>query len=275
MKLSNSGIDYDSLNDSDHARVSLFMNKEAGIQLPTNKRNLIETRLRKRQRALQFKTLSEYIDYALVESEQEQVHFIDALTTNKTEFFRESSHYPFFQEYLANVSSNETVKVWSAGCSSGEEPYTLAMLASESRHPKVSIMATDISVSMLKRAQRAIYPHTAATPIPSAMRQRYLLRRKTSSSDEIKIASTPRQLVSFKTFNLITGQYSSLPQFDIIFCRNVMIYFDADQRENITRQFCRRLKLGGLLFIGHSETLKNEKPTLHAIAPTVYRKEAN
>ena len=274
MSMSTSSINYDSLSDKDHARVSLFMNKEAGIQLPTNKKNLIETRLRKRQRALQLKTLSEYIDYALVKSEQEQIHFIDALTTNKTEFFREASHYPFFVDYLANAKSNDEVRVWSAGCSSGEEPYTLAILASENNRCRVSIMATDISVSMLQRAKRAIYPHSSVTPIPPALRNRYLLRRKTSSADEIKIAPEPRKLVSFKTFNLITGQYNALPQFDVIFCRNVMIYFDAEQRENITRQFCRRLKPGGLLFIGHSETLKNEKPMLSPIAPTIYQREA-
>lgn len=267
-------INYDNLTDKDHARVSLFMNKEAGIQLPPNKKNLIETRLRKRQRALKFKSLSDYISYALESSEDEQIHFIDALTTNKTEFFRETSHYDHYAQYLEAAPHNLPLKIWSAGCSSGEEPYTLAMLAAEYRPHNTSILATDISVSMLKRAKRGIYPHSSVNPIPLSMRKRYLLRRKNDTTDEIKIAPDVRKFVTFDTFNLITGKYASLPKFDIIFCRNVMIYFNAEQREKIMLQFCSCLKAGGLLFIGHSETLNNEKPYLCAIAPTVYRREA-
>mgnify|MGYP000093998872 FL=1 len=267
-------INYDNLTDKDHARVSLFMSKEAGIQLPQNKKNLIETRLRKRQRALKFKSLSDYISYALDASEDEQIHFIDALTTNKTEFFREASHYDYYVQYLEAAAQNVPLKVWSAGCSSGEEPYTLAMLAAEHRPHNTSILATDISVSMLKRAKRGIYPHSTVTPIPLAMRKRYLLRRKTEATDEIKIAPDVRKFVTFDTFNLITSNYASLPKFDIIFCRNVMIYFNAEQREKIMFQFCSRLKAGGLLFIGHSETLNNEKPHLSTVAPTVYQREA-
>ncbi|WP_394222889.1 CheR family methyltransferase [Alteromonas gracilis] len=269
-----STISYDSLSDRDHTRVSQFMDRHAGIQLPKNKKNLIETRLRKRQRALNFKTLSEYIKFALESSEDEQIHLIDSLTTNKTEFFREASHYDHYIYYLQSVPSNTQVKIWSAGCSSGEEPYTLALLASEHRPQSTAIFATDISVSMLQRARRAIYPHSSISSIPLTMRRRYLLRRKTEAADEIKISAPVRQLVNFDTFNLITSSYKSLPVFDIIFCRNVMIYFNAQQRESIIRQFCNRLKPQGLLFIGHSETLNNEKPHLRAVAPTVYQRES-
>jgi len=265
-------VEHDTLTDKDHQRVATFMNEEAGIQLPKNKRNLIETRLRKRQRTLKCRSLSHYIDYALADTNSEQLHFIDALTTNKTEFFREASHYPFYIDYIS-AQHPSTVRVWSAGCSSGEEPYTLAILAEEHASTPVSIHATDISTSMLQRANRAVYTHDSAAPIPLHLRKKYLLRRKTETADEIKIAPSPRKRVTFEPFNLITGHYASLSPFDIIFCRNVMIYFNAAQRENIVRQFCRCLKPGGLLFIGHSETLNNEKAMFSSIAPTVYRRE--
>jgi len=265
-------VEQDTLTDKDHQRVATFMDKEAGIQLPKNKRNLIETRLRKRQRLLKCRSLSHYIDYALGDKNSEQLHFIDALTTNKTEFFREASHYPFYIDYIS-ARHQSTIRVWSAGCSSGEEPYTLAILAEEYADNAVSIHATDISTSMLARAKRAIYTHDSAAPIPLNLRKKYLLRRKTDTADEIKIAPSPRKCVTFEPFNLITGHYASFSPFDIIFCRNVMIYFNAQQRENIVRQFCRCLKPGGLLFIGHSETLNNEKAMLSSIAPTVYRRE--
>lgn len=272
LTMLNNNITPDSLSIEDHQRVAAYMNKNAGIQLPKAKKNLIETRLRKRQRTLGFASLKQYIDHALGQSSEEHVHLVDALTTNKTEFFREKNHYDYYINYLNQNAHHKDITIWSAGCSSGEEPYTLAILANEHNHSNVSIHATDISVSMLNKAKRAVYPHTSVTPIPLPMRQRHLLRRKREFADEVKIAPHCRDIIRFYNFNLVTGQFAALPEFNIIFCRNVMIYFSAEQREKIVHQFTQRLVKGGLLFIGHSETINSGKSQLRVVAPTIYQK---
>lgn len=268
-----SDIQYDALHPRDHQRIARFIGEQAGIQLPEHKRNLIETRLRKRQRALGYQTLRDYVGEALTPGSDETLFLIDALTTNKTEFFREASHYEWYTRYLKENGRAEPIHIWSAGCSSGEEPYTLSMLAMEER-ADVRIVATDISCSMLELARRAIYLHKTVTPVPLALRNKYLLRRKTDGRDEVKIARAVREKVRFDEFNLITDDFAAMPRFDMIFCRNVMIYFNTLQRQQLVDRFYRQLKPGGMFFIGHSESLKDTAGKFDIVVPTVYLRGA-
>lgn len=268
----------DRLKEADHRRVAVFVDQHAGIQLPAQKRNLIETRLRKRQRALGFDSLTDYIDFALDLNQNEHVLLIDALTTNKTEFFRERDHFDVLVEYVRHqiprtITREKPLDCWSAGCSSGQEPYTIAMVLRHMLLEDFLIWATDISVSVLERARKAVYPHREADAISLDYRKKYLLRSKDKPSDLIKMSSDIRRHVQFSEFNLVSGNFRSLRPFDVIFCRNVMIYFDSRQRHKIIRQFHSVLRPGGLLFIGHSETITADLFGFRQLVPTVYVKQ--
>ena len=271
----------DTLSQADRLRVAQFVDQIAGIQLPESKKVLIETRLRKRQKALGYGSLKEYVDDVLTHrsSEFELTHFLDALTTNKTGFYREAEHFEFLLSYIVKhgMTQASPFRVWSAGCSSGEEPYTLAIELSElaakvgSFTPEIT--ATDISVSCLAVAKRAIYSHDKIEMMPMEKRRRHLLRAKEKADPRIMIAPQTASHVAFSEFNLKTGDYAAFKQrFSAIFCRNVMIYFGNEDRQTLTDRFAASLKEGGLLFIGHSESLLDKHNRFERLVPTIYRK---
>lgn len=275
----------DSLSASDHKRVAQFVREIAGIQLPDSKRALIESRLRKRQRELGCASLKDYIRLALEEDDSgaEKVLLVDHLTTNKTDFFREPAHFDFLSEHLRQrwrqASSNgprRPLRVWSAGCSSGEEPYTLAMvlnqLGEELDGLDYRILATDVSTGILRRAKAAVYTQTQINGIPLAMRQRYLLRHRQPEKPLFKVDASVRRKVDFGQFNLMAASYRFDAPFDMIFCRNVMIYFDNATREQMLHRFHQALAPEGLFFIGHSEGLGGNRRDFESLIPTVYRK---
>jgi chemotaxis protein methyltransferase CheR len=273
----------DALSERDHRRVAAFIEGHAGIQLPASKRSLIEGRLRKRQRALGYGSLHAYIDHALdTAGEGERLHLLDALTTNKTDFYREADHFRYLRQHvLGELAAKRAagwqrpLRIWSAGCSSGEEPYTLAIELLELRRElpglRFEIVATDISASSLEKARRGIYPHSRVEPIPLPLRKRYLLRSRDRKQDLVRIAPEVREQVSFDSFNLLTDAYDFSPKFDLIFCRNVMIYFNQADRSQIAHRFAATLQPGGLLFIGHSETLNDTGAEFVQQVPTIYR----
>lgn len=273
----------DELTERDRKRVASYIEHNAGIQLPASKHSLIETRLRKRQRKLGYYSLKEYIDFALSSSEgqSERINLLDALTTNKTDFYREPDHFKFLHDYIlgeffpGRAAENRPLRIWSAGCSSGEEPYTLAMEMLEiQRHRpgfKFEILATDISVSCLQTARQAIYPHCKIEPVPMALRKRYLMRGKSNGKELVRMAPEVREKITFTSFNLLTDSYDFKPRFDVIFCRNVMIYFNNEDRSQIAHRFAHSLQTDGLLLIGHSETLADRGTVFKQIIPTVYR----
>lgn len=270
----------DSLKERDHRRLAMFIDEAAGIQLPAHKRSLIESRLRKRLVVTGKDNFREYLDWALSDR-YEQVMLIDVLTTNKTDFFRESNHFDFLQGYLSERLQNTSLRsrnyrFWSAGCSTGEEPYTLAIVLENLKRDypgfQYSIEATDIAPSVLETARRGVYSHDLVHPIPMADRKRYLLRKKTRQLDLVRMGPELRHNIRFKSFNLITGDFSSMGEFDGIFCRNVMIYFSPAQREQIIKHFAAALSIGGLFFIGHSEGLSARQFGFDSPKPTVYQK---
>jgi len=275
----------DNLSPGDHRRVAQYIREVAGIQLPDTKRALIESRLRKRQRARGCASLKDYIRLALEEdaSGAEKILLLDQLTTNKTDFFREAAHFDFLKNHLRRCWSDwpasrrrQPLRFWSAGCSSGEEPYTLAMvlnaLSDELNGLDYRILATDVSTEILRRAKAGVYSQTQIAGIPLAMRKRFLLRHRQPEKPLYRVDASVRQRVVFGQFNLMADSYNFEAPFDFIFCRNVMIYFDNDTREKMLSRFHRVLLPDGLFFIGHSEGLAGNRRDFETLIPTVYRK---
>lgn len=267
----------DELSLSDHRRLAQFMAQTVGIQLPPSKKSLVEARLRHRQLQLGFDNLGQYIQATLEGDRQEQVLMIDALTTNKTDFLREPVHFDILTEQLDTLlKRHRDLLFWSAGCSTGEEPYTLAMLLmlwqEQRRDFDFHILATDISVSCLTIARQATYPTARIDPLPMEWRKRFLLRCRDPRKDVVRMAPEVRNKITFDEFNLMQGDFARLDQFDVIFCRNVMIYFSSEQRQWLIARFHRQLYPGGLLFVGLSEGISSSRASLSQLSPSVYRR---
>jgi len=273
------------LSQNEFSQLSKFIYEHWGIHLPPTKRQLLEGRLRKRLLALQMDTFQEYCTYLFSPEgiSSEAPCMIDLVTTNKTEFLREPDHFEYLSRTAIpelwaglNSRSNESLRVWSAGCSSGEEPYTLAMVMSEFKlaNPqfRFRILATDISSRMLAVARDGIYPESRITPTPLEWRRRYLLRSKDPSQNLIRFTPEIREKIVFHRLNLMEIGTHVHETFHVIFCRNVIIYFDKSTQEKVIREFHRRLSPGGYLFLGHSETLTGMDVSFQPVAPTVYRK---
>jgi chemotaxis protein methyltransferase CheR len=203
---------------------------------------------------------------------------VDAVATNKTDFFREPYHFDFLlTKGLPELASfHREIKVWSAGCSTGEEPYTLAMVLSEfvqQNGLNFSILATDISTRALQKAKRAIYDHERIGPVPPELRRKYLLRGKGHREGFIRIKPSLRSKVQFMRLNLTDPGFDDLAEpVHIIFCRNVMIYFDPPTQKDLVRRFCRYLPHNGYLFTGHSESHLGNNLPLVQVAPTIHRR---
>lgn len=282
--LSGAGVD---LSNHDFQRLSGFIYDELGIKMPESKRSMLTGRLGKRLRALSLSSFGDYCDFLFSAEglEQEMVHLINAVTTNKTDFFREPAHF----DYLVRQALPELrrcgllgpggkLKFWSAGCSTGEEPYTLAMVLAEVQAQTpgfgFEILATDISTRVLEVARRAVYPLERVEPVPATLRSKYLLKNKDRNNPLVRIAPELRSRVSFGQLNFMAETFGLREPLDVIFCRNVIIYFDKQTQERLMVKFCRHLKTGGFLFLGHSESLHGYDVPLSQVAPTVYRKLA-
>lgn len=275
----------DSLSIKDRKRVVDFVTGRAGIQLPESKQSLIESRLRKRQRLLGFSSLGEYVKHVFSDQQgsAEQVHLLDALTTNKTDFYREPNHFIFMRKHIQEQLhkapyrySTAPYSVWSAGCSSGEEAYTLAMELLELKrahsHFHFRIFASDISVSCLQKAREGIYPMERIAPVNDTLRKRYLFKSKDVSRSLVAMSQQLKNCIRFEALNLLGTCFPVRESFDIIFCRNVMIYFDSAHRMEIIRRFNTCLKSHGLLIVGHSETLVGNTQNYRQLQPTIYQK---
>jgi len=269
----------------DFKRLSTFIFKEYGIKMPEIKKTMLQSRLHKRLRELNMSSYKEYIEYLFSKEGQqsEVIHMIDMVSTNKTDFFREPVHFDFLHsdvlpELLNADKPNRMVKLWSAGCSSGEEPYTIAMSLSEfaASNPgygfDFSILATDISTRMLKTAVEAIYKEPRVEMLPINLKKKYLLRSKDRTSPTVRIIPELRRRISFARLNFMDTQYNVPDSFDIVFCRNVLIYFDRETQEKVINKLCSKLKPNGFFFLGHSESITNFDVPLHQLRPTIFRK---
>jgi len=271
----------EELGENEFRRFSELIQSEFGIKMPPTKRVLLQSRFQKRLRALGMHSYKEYCDYVFSEHghEQERKHLIDVVTTNTTHFFREPKHWDIINQIVLpdlwqrGVGRGTPLKLWSAGCSSGEEPYTLSMILSEfqSHHSgfDFSILATDISTEILQKAKRAVYALEKADEIPMEMKKKYLLKSK--NKPLIKIDSALQQKVTFQRLNFMDN-FKLQEKQDIIFCRNVVIYFDRATQVVLFNKFCNNIKTGGYLFIGHSESLSGMQLPIKQVAPTVFKR---
>jgi chemotaxis protein methyltransferase CheR len=270
----------DGLSSRDYARLRELIYTQTGICLGQEKKTMVEVRLKRRLRTLNMATYSAYCDFVFGRKgmREELVFLINVITTNKTDFFREPAHFEFLiQKAVPELAlPGRPIVVWSAGCSSGEEPYTMAMVLSEyaQTHPgfRFRILASDISTSVLEKAGMGVYSLESAAPIPLALKRRYLLRSRDSSSARVRVVPELRKLIEFRRLNFMDADYMLAEEVDAIFCRNVLIYFDRTTQENILRKLVHNLIPSGYLFVGHSETLHDMDLPVVPIAPALYRK---
>ena len=269
------------LSEKDFTRLAGFIHDEYGIKLPLAKKIMLESRLNKRLKLLKMSSFHDYVEFVLSHDgkEYELIHMIDLVTTNKTDFFREPVHFDYMvQNALPDLLSRRTdrneIKLWSAGCSTGEEPYTLAMVLSEfaEKQPgfNFSILATDISNRVLTAAKNAIYDIEKVAPVSQSLKKKYLLKSKDKTKGHVRIKPILRNRIAFHRLNLMDSDYPVLTPVDIIFCRNVIIYFDRPTQEKLITRMCRYLKPGGYLFVGHSETLFSMNVPVRQVSPTIY-----
>lgn len=273
-----------TLTSSDFQQLSSLIYSELGIKMPETKNTMLTGRLARRLRALGLGTFTQYCQFLFSPKglEEEMVHLINAVTTNKTDFFREPSHFDYLTRTALTVlqekqrfSSRRPLRIWSAGCSTGEEPYTLAMVLSDYRASqpgfRFGILATDISTRVLEIARRAVYPMERIEPISQQHRKNYLLKGRDQRNPEVRIAPELRNLVRFGRLNFMDEDFGLPEMVDIIFCRNVIIYFDKETQEKLMVKFSRHLNPGGYLFLGHSELLHGYQTPFVQVAPTIYR----
>ncbi|MDD4951641.1 MAG: protein-glutamate O-methyltransferase [Desulfovibrionaceae bacterium] len=269
-----------AMKEREFRRFSEFLHQECGIKLPASKKTLLEARLQKRLRELGMAHYKDYCEYVFSCQglEEELPRLIDVVTTNTTDFFREPRHFEFLvervlPEWLSRSGLGQALKVWSAGCSTGEEPYTLAMVLSEFAERRsgfrFQVQATDICNQALGRAVNAVYPEERTAPIPTGLKRKYLLRSRDRSKKLVRVGPEIRGRVCFKRLNFM-GEYDFPEKMDVIFCRNVLIYFDRPTQEFVLGRFCEHLRRGGYLFIGHSESLAGMALPLSHVAPTIY-----
>lgn len=271
------------LSDDEFNKLSSLVQDELGIKMPAAKKTLLESRLQKRLRALGLASYAEYCDLLFNRGGMgtELIHMLDLVTTNKTDFFRESHHFEFLVDtalpHLMRRGGRK-MSIWSAGCSSGEEPYTMAMVLSEyarvnsSAGFDYSIRATDISTRVLEAASKGIYREDRIIPVPEDYKRKYFLRSRDSSKGLVRIVPELRSKINFSRVNLMDETYPVENPLDIIFCRNVIIYFDKPTQERLFTKFCEYLRPGGFIFIGHSETLSGMDLPLRKVSNSVYMK---
>ncbi len=272
------------MSDRDFLRLSRFIYESCGINLPPGKKTMIEGRLRKRLRALGMDSFGRYCEFLFSPSgmQSEHVHMIDVVTTNKTDFFREPEHFDYLSKtvlpelVLSPGATRRRINVWSAACSTGEEPYTLSMVlaefAQECSRFDFSVLATDISTVVLEKAALGIYEHERVIPVPMMLRKKYLLKSRHKEKGLVRIAPELRGYVRFRRLNFLDDDYGIDERMDVVFCRNALIYFDRPTQEKFVFRFLEHMRRGGYLFIGHSESLNGMELPLEQTAATVYRK---
>ena len=274
------------MSDRDFSRFRELIYEQCGINLSKAKKTMLTARLRKRLRSLNMDTFGHYYDYvsSVKGRTHEMVQMLDVVSTNKTDFFREPKHFESLtKEILPSIvrsgrwSPGRRLNVWSAGCSSGEEPYTIAMLLadfmSRNRAGDFSILATDISTRVLEKAKKGIYPEAVADPIPTILKRRYLMRGTGTQQGFCRIVPELRSRIRFQRLNLNNGKdFGMKTRMDIIFCRNVIIYFDRETQKRLFKKFYEQILPGGYIFIGHSETLHGINDRFKAIAVATYKK---
>lgn len=267
-----------TINESDFLRLVNFVKQHYGIDL-SKKKHLITGRLSNTILSMGFSSFQDYVDYLIKTKKPDDLELmLNKLTTNYTYFMREESHFQFLTDtilpYLTSVKKDKVLSIWSAGCSSGEEPYTISMILKEYLGSKASswdtrVLATDISQNALNAATNAVYDSSSLQNLPAGWKSKYF--RQTEQAGVFTVSPEIKSNVIFRTFNLMDPIKFRL-KFDVIFCRNVMIYFDQPTKDALINRFYQATAPGGYLLIGHSETLNKEKSPYKYLKPATYRK---
>ncbi|CUQ67262.1 CheR family methyltransferase [Candidatus Nitrospira inopinata] len=268
-----------SITRDEFRRFQKLIYDESGIALNDQKESLLVSRLMKRLRELGVDTFSEYYEKVTGDPTGEEfTKLLDCVSTNKTDFFREPRHFAFLREQiLPQLERDKRVRIWSSACSTGEEPYTIAITLYEGvRDPAqwdFKILASDLSTRVLARAASGVYEEERLRDVEPAVLRRHFLRGRGEREGLFKIKPHLASVVRFRRINLMDDQFPIKTPLDVIFCRNVMIYFDRPTQEQLVNKFHRYLKPGGYLCIGHSESLQWVRHPFKLVAPTIYRKE--
>lgn len=271
-----------SLSDKEFEAISALVYDKFGINLTDQKRSLVIGRLQKLMRAKGLDSFQGYLDYIEADTSHEALgELIDRISTNHTFFYREQDHFKFLKETVlpevvkkANKKGSKDIRIWCAGCSTGEEAYTLAIVLKEFfgldlTNWSAGLLATDISKPALEAAMAGVYVGERASLIPAHIQQKYF---KKNGEGQIQVKDDLKIDITFRRFNLMNPAFPFKKPFDVIFCRNVMIYFDQPTREALVSKFFNSTQPGGYLFIGHSESLRRDSCPYDYVKPAVYRK---
>jgi chemotaxis protein methyltransferase CheR len=271
------------LTQEEFDKLSRFIYKESGIKMPPVKRVMLQSRLQRRLRELNLTSFKDYIEYVFSKEglNNEIIHMLDVVSTNKTDFFREPVHFDFLTqnvlpEFMQQKSGTRVIKIWSAGCSSGEEPYTISIVLADfaEKNPgfDFSILGTDISTQILQKAVDAIYKEERVSVIPIETKRKYFLKSKDRIIPTVKVIQELRKRVHFGRLNFMDSYYDVPETFDVVFCRNVLIYFDRETQEKVIQKLCDKLRPDGYFFLGHSESIMNMQVPLKQVKPTIFKR---
>ena len=271
----------DRLSRRNFEALSRYIYDYSGIKMPESKITMLEGRLRRRLRATGIVSLDAYCEFLFKKDgmASESTYLIDAVTTNKTDFFREPKHFEFMQRTglrdMVNAG-HRRLRIWSSACSTGAEPYTIAMVLQEfveaNREIDYSILATDLSTEVLQAAKRGMYQRDMVMPVPASMQQKYVMLPRDKTRGDIRIHPKLRSKVGFARMNLMDASYPVGDPMHMIFCRNVLIYFDKPTQAKVLTRLCECLVPGGYLFVGHSESVTGIPLPVKQVANTVFRK---
>lgn len=269
-----------AISEKEFREFAQYIKNNYGIHFKDEKKTLVEGRLGNTLLSMNFTSLSQYMNYVIADKTgQAASDMLDKITTNHTFFMREPAHFQYFRDvvlpYLVKTVQNRDLRIWSAACSSGEEPYTLAMIIDEFFGPNklgwdTKVLATDISKSILDTAKAGIYGKDTMKDLPERWIKKYFSQY---DSEHYILSENIRNEVIFNKINLMDDIYPLRKKMHVIFCRNVMIYFDNETRERLVDHFYDIMEPGGFLFIGHSEGMNRERTRFKYIMPAVYRKE--
>ena len=257
---------------SEFERIRTLLYQHSGIKLNDSKKDMVYSRLGRRLRATGMKSFQEYLELVEQDEGDEWEAFINSLTTNLTAFFREPHHFPLLKEHVLSLRK-KPLRLWCSAASTGEEPYTMAMTiidAFGSYKPPVEIIATDIDTNVLTKARAGIYSLERVEKLPPETLKRFFLKGTGKNNGFVQVRKELRDLISFRTLNLLDEQWPINGTFDVIFCRNVMIYFDKDTQYKILKRFAPMLESHGLLFAGHSESLHHAADFFKLRGNTIY-----
>lgn len=262
-------------SQADFERVRKIIYRKAGINLSDSKRQLVYSRLARRLRALRINNFSDYLSY-LDENEQEQQEFVNALTTNLTAFFREPHHFDILADFARQWSARPSagpMRIWCAAASTGEEPYSIAIALAEvfgSYAPPVEIIASDIDSNVLREASAGIYSLSRLESVSLARKKEFFQRGKGANAGRARVVPALKQCIEFRQLNLLDTQWHIKPGLDVIFCRNVMIYFDKETQLKLLGRMVDLLVPNGLYIAGHSESFNQASHLVRLVAKTTY-----